>query len=225
MSKTKIQWKTHFIELFVVIIGISIAFALEGWSENRKNEELEINYLQSLKTDLLKDKTDMKIVLDSSDVLLRNMRETFQYLFNQSDINMFKRHHITSSYTAPYFYPKNGTYLSMVNSGDLNLIKDFNIKSDLADLYDVQYAEVERVDGIINNLVENMVYPFMIENVRFSSMRDGVEDIAALRSNKAINLMGSYMNFLMRRKEGYQKVSDERELLIRKIDEQLEKLQ
>lgn len=224
MSKTKIQWRTHFIELLVVIIGISIAFALEGWSDNRKNRELEVNYLQSLKTDLLKDKADMKAVLDSSDVLLRYMNETFQYLFSQSDIRMFKRHHITSSYTAPYFYPKNGTYLSMVNSGDLNLIKDFDIKSDLADLYDVQYAEVERVDGIINNLVDNMVYPFMIENVRFSSMRDGVEDIAALRSNKAINLMGSYMNFLIRRKEGYQRVSDERELLIGKIDQQLEKL-
>jgi hypothetical protein len=224
MSKTKIQWRTHFIELLVVIIGISIAFALEGWSDNRKNRELEVNYLQSLKTDLLKDKADMKAVLDSSDVLLRYMNETFQYLFSQSDIRMFKRHHITSSYTAPYFYPKNGTYLSMVNSGDLNLIKDFDIKSDLADLYDVQYAEVERVDGIINNLVDNMVYPFMIENVRFSSMRDGVEDIAALRSNKAINLMGSYMNFLVRRKEGYQRVSDERELLIGKIDRQLEKL-
>lgn len=221
MSKNKIQWRTHFIELLVVIIGISIAFALEGWSEKSKNRQLEVNYLQSLKTDLLQDKADMQAVLDSSDVIWRYMGETFQYLFTDREVEVFKRHHVTSSYTAPYFYPKNGTYISLVNSGNLNLIKDFEIKSALANLYDVQYEEVARVDGVIKNLVDNMIYPYVIDNVRFSAMRDGVDDVSALKTNKAINLLGSYMNFLMTRKSGYQLVSDQREALIEKIDKQL----
>lgn len=225
MSKVKIKWKTHFIELLVVIIGISIAFALEGWSERNKNKTLEINYLQSLKTDLLQDKQEMTGVLDSSNVILTYMGETFQYLFTNRDIKDFKRHHITSSYTAPYFYPKNGTYLSLVNSGNLNLIRDFEIKSALADLYDVQYAEIERIDGVVKNLVDNMIYPYVIENVRFSSTRNGVEDVKALKTNKAINLMGSYMNFLKTRKSGYEEVSNKRRLLLQQIDEQLAKSQ
>ncbi|MCE7990564.1 MAG: hypothetical protein HEP71_01235 [Roseivirga sp.] len=224
MSKQKIQWRTHFIELLVVIIGISIAFALEGWSERRKNRELEINYLQSLKTDLLQDKTDMQVVLDSSDVILRYINETFVYLFSNRETEAFKRHHITSTYTAPYFYPKNGTYISLVNSGNLNLIRDFEIKSSLADLYDVQYEEIARVDGVIRNLVDNMIYPYVIENVKFSATRDGVDDVVALRENKAINLMGSYLNFLNTRKSGYLEVDQKRELLLEKIDQQISEL-
>lgn len=225
MSKTKIQWRTHFIELLVVIIGISIAFALEGWSDQRKNSQLEVNYLESLKTDLLQDRADMQGVLDSSDVILRNIEETFQFLFSNQDITVFKRHHVTSSYTAPYFYPKNGTYISLVNSGNLNLIKDFEIKSALANLYDVQYEEVGRVDGVIKNLVDNMIYPYIIENVRFSAMRDGVDEVSSLKTNKAINLLGSYRNFLVTRKSRYQSVSDQRGALIEKINKQLRELQ
>lgn len=225
MSKTKIQWRTHFIELLVVIIGISIAFALEGWSETSKNRQLEVNYLESLKTDLLQDRADMQGVLDSSDVILRNIEETFEFLFTNRDITVFKRHHVTSSYTAPYFYPKNGTYISLVNSGNLNLIKDFEIKSALANLYDVQYEEVGRVDGVIKNLVDNMIYPYVIENVRFSAMRDGVDEVSALKTNKAINLLGSYRNFLVTRKSRYQSVSDQRAALIEKINKQLGELQ
>ncbi len=225
MSKNKIQWRTHFIELLVVIIGISIAFALEGWSEKSKNKQLETNYLQSLKTDLLQDKDDMQVVIDSSDVITRYIGETFQYLFTNREVEVFKRHHVTSTYTAPYFYPKNGTYLSLVNSGNLNLIRNFEIKSSLADLYDVQYAEVARLDGVVKNLVDNMIYPYVIDNVRFSAMRDGVDDVSALKANKAVNLMGSYMNFLNTRKSGYLSVSEKREALIQKIDSELRMLQ
>lgn len=225
MSKNKIQWRTHFIELLVVIIGISIAFALEGWSEKSKNKQLEINYLQSLKTDLVQDKADMEAVMDSSRVIWTYVGETFQYLFTNRDVEAFKRHHVTSTYTAPYFYPKNGTYISLVNSGNLNLIRNFEIKSALADLYDVQYAEIARLDGVIRNLVDNMIYPYVIDNVRFSAMRDGVDDVSALRANKAINLMGSYMNFLRTREVGYESVSERREALIAQIDGELSKLE
>ncbi len=224
MSKNKIQWRTHFIELLVVIIGISIAFALEGWSEKSKNRQLEINYLQSLKTDLIQDREDMQVVMDSSRVIWIYVGETFQFLFTNRKVEVFKRHHVTSTYTAPYFYPKNGTYISLVNSGNLNLIRNFEIKSALADMYDVQYAEIARLDGVIRNLVDNMIYPYVIDNVRFSAQRDGVDDVSALRANKAINLMGSYMNFLRTREAGYALVSEKREALVARIDSELSKL-
>ena len=46
----------HLIELVVVVIGISIAFALNRWYENTKSEELEQKYMESLFDDLEKDK-------------------------------------------------------------------------------------------------------------------------------------------------------------------------
>ena len=69
-AKKKVEWRLHFIELLVVIIGISIAFTLEGWSSDRKQEKLQTNYLNSLKSDLEKDKEDFQSIIDSTNVIL-----------------------------------------------------------------------------------------------------------------------------------------------------------
>lgn len=50
--KQKIHWKNHFMELLVVVIGITIAFILENWRQERASSELEQKYLTSFKDDL-----------------------------------------------------------------------------------------------------------------------------------------------------------------------------
>jgi hypothetical protein len=50
--KYKIDWKNHLIELFVVFVGIKLAFMTEGWRENYKNLRLEKKYLESFRADL-----------------------------------------------------------------------------------------------------------------------------------------------------------------------------
>ncbi len=225
MSKQKISWRVYFIELLVVIIGITIAFALEGWSKANNDQKLEVSYLESIRSDLTKDKNDMADVLDSSEVITSYVSETFQFLYGNQNLELFKRHHITSTYTPPYFYANNGTYISLLNSGDLNLIRDFGLKSGLADLYNISYKEVERVDGVIRKLVDDLLYPYMIKHIKFSGSRDGIDDYAPLKQNEAINMLGSYFNFLGSRKEAYTKLRIEIDQILDKIEIQLKELQ
>ncbi len=225
MTKQKINWRHHFVELLVVIIGISIAFALDGWSERKKDDQLSVNYLRSLRSDLLKDKEDLLAVIDSSNVLMGHISETFQLTYSQARIESFKRHHITSAYTAPYFYPNNGSYESLVNSGNLNLLGDFELKTSLADLYNVRYKEIERVDGVIRTLVDDMIYPYMIKNIRFAYDRDGIVSNAPLKTNEATNLLGSYLNFLLRRRQSYSEIIADFDGLVNKIDQTIMSLE
>ena len=125
MANQKTPWKNHFIELIVVIIGITIAFTLEGWSASKKERRLEANYINSIKSDLQKDKLDLEFIVDSTDVVLRHVREVFQFVYQNEPVESYRYHHATSGYAAAHFYPKNGTYTSIVNSGDLGLITDF----------------------------------------------------------------------------------------------------
>ena len=224
MSKQKISWRNHLIELIVVIVGITIAFTLDGWSEERDERALEVEYLNSLKSDLLNDQNDMEIVLDSSQEISRIIVETFQLIYTNADVNNFKIYHITSTYTAPYFYPNNGTYFSLVNSGDLNILGDFELKTGLTQLYNVQLKELERVDVFIKDLVRDLIYPYMLKNITFDARGEGIVDAKPLKVNESINMLGSYMNFLGARRKVYSDIMNQFDQLISKIDEQLVRL-
>lgn len=226
MAKQRISWSTHFIELLVVIIGISIAFALEGWSERKKAKKLEISYLQSLKTDLEKDVISLQEVMDSSQVITNYVFEVFTHIYRQSHDSVYRRHHVTSNYTTPYFSSQHGTYTTLVNSGTINLIEDFALKAALTELYNIQYAQLETLDNKIRKLVDDMIYPYMIQNIRFAADRDGIVSAAPLKTNEAINLMGSYVNFMrITRAQVYTEAKQHCDVLVQKIDEQLKKLE
>ena len=223
MSKKKgIDWKTHFIELLVVIIGISIAFALEGWASDRKEQKLETNYLNSLKADLEKDKADLQAIIDSTNVIIRHTGEVFQFIYSRQPHTVYRRHHITSGYLASYFYPKNGTYVSLINSGDISVVRSFELKAALSDLYNIDYKEVARIDNVIRNLVDNTIQPFVIDNIQFSLDRDGIEDDAPLKQNKVTNMLGSLFNLLKARQITYNKIIVKCDELITKVDKALE---
>ena len=216
-QKNKINWRVHFTELLVVIIGISIAFALEGWSGDRKQKRLETNYLNSLKADLVKDKEDLQAAIDSTRILLGHVGEMFGFIYQNSPAESYRRHHITSSYLPPYFYPQNGTYVSLNNSGDISVVQSFELKAALSDLYNVQYREVEQLDNVVRNLVDNMIQPYMIDHIKFAFTRDGIDDAAPLKETKAINMLGSYFNILSQRQTTYAEMMSKCDSLIAKV--------
>ena len=217
-KKRGIDFKTHFIELFVVIIGISIAFALEGWSSNRKERRLETNYLNSLKADLVKDKEDLQVIMDSTNTILRHTGDLFRLVYANLPDSLYRRHHITSGYLASYFYPKNGTYVSLINSGDISVVKSFELKAALSDLYNIEYMEIARIDNVIRNLVDNTIQPYMIDEIRFSFDRDGIADASPLKANKAINMMGSLFNLLSARQNTYKEMIAKCDELILQVE-------
>ena len=217
-QKNKLNWRLHIIELLVVIIGISIAFALEGWSGNRKQQKLQANYLNSLKVDLEKDKEDLQTIIDSTNVLLGHVGEMFGFIYTNKPADVYRRHHITSSYLPTYFYPQNGTYVSLNNSGDINVVQDFELKAAMSDHYNVQYRELEQLDAVVKNLVDNMIQPYMINEIKFSFTRDGIEDVAPLKETKAINMLGSYFNILSARQEAYAEMIQKCDALITRVD-------
>src|SRR5258706_8174991 len=48
----KEMWPAYLVEIFVIILGISITLALEQWRDNRKENHLEKIYLKNLLADI-----------------------------------------------------------------------------------------------------------------------------------------------------------------------------
>lgn len=66
----KIPWLNHFIELVVVFIGITAAFALNSWWENHKQAQAERMYLNDFSQDLLSDAESLQTIIPSNEAKL-----------------------------------------------------------------------------------------------------------------------------------------------------------
>lgn len=79
-----IQWADKLIDLLVVIVGITIAFSLNNWNNNRRDNKLKTTYLSSLHNDLKKDSANLASA--HSEILKeQNLLDTLFYLVSQED--------------------------------------------------------------------------------------------------------------------------------------------
>lgn len=197
-----INWKNHLVELVVVIIGISIAFSLNNWAQANKSRQEEQDYITSIIIDLDDDIQQMQDIIDSSEILRTRSMELFQYLYGHPDpLSAITHEHMTAYYRVSYFQPNQSTYSALINSGELDLIRNFELRSNISALYTDHYEEVSGADAFVHKLVDDNLYPYIIENVKFS--RTGVEELAPLKTTHFTNLSGSFYNMLNTRSTIY----------------------
>ena len=117
-----------FGEILIVIIGISLAFAMNKWGEERSNKAQREQYLKSLRQDIEEDKAllqqnliEINKKLDACSIIIPAL--------NTNDPQ--KNNKLKGLYSIPQltnFTPKDFTYQALVNSGDLKLIDDLSLK-------------------------------------------------------------------------------------------------
>lgn len=151
-----LNWRDLLKELFIVVTGILIAFALNNWAQNRSNHSLLQDYRISLQADLAADTVEMT---ENLNALRKNMA------FQQSLMPHFYRElpgrdTIAASFFKrsifPYFNAQDATVNTLINTGDLKLIKSFELKKALLDHYDkyeLLYQENERAESFVRDYV------------------------------------------------------------------------
>ncbi|MGB0176034.1 MAG: DUF6090 family protein [Owenweeksia sp.] len=143
----RINWRYAIGELLIVIIGITVAFALNNWAGNIKDRDLEKAYLQSIKTDLQSDiqQLDSNIAeLNRRMGYLQKLRPHLYTKLSNRDTMALKMFAVTDPVG---FHPQENTIQSMQFSGDLKLIKDLDLKNDIIahySVYDKVEIEIER---------------------------------------------------------------------------------
>ncbi|NRB46122.1 MAG: hypothetical protein HRU41_00505 [Saprospiraceae bacterium] len=157
----KINWRYAIGEVIIVIIGISIAFALNNWAESNQARKVEALYLKNLEKDLSND-------LDS---LNKNL-----YLLGQNleDINQLRPHlgrqipgrdtvfgKVFRVAETVAFIPEDATYHTLINSGDFKLISDFDLKSAIEKHYR-EYLHMQRAYDRRDNFSKNYMADFFV---------------------------------------------------------------
>lgn len=186
-------WKRYLIELLVVFLGVTTAFALDSWAKNRDLDKQARQYLQGFHNDLQNDEDQLLLLIEQFSRNEARMKRL---------INMMQKNEIDSDSLGIYmmhmnslakFAPNISTYASMTNSGSLSLIDDFDLRRRLIAYYQ-RYEQAKLVDEVGMNYVNKYIFPFMFKNVEMYKAE--FADPAVVKTLEFRNIVSGY-TFLM----------------------------
>jgi len=169
----KINWQYALGEIIIVMVGISLAFALNNWNENRKEQNEKKLYLQSLVIDIEKEIEHLsqndsliKLKLSNINTILELLSKEGKEKFNAA-FKVFEVANIVS------FYPENVTYLTMINSGDIQLIKDFDLRRKIETHYNQQHRLTKENYERILIINKQYLGDFFVNEIDYAAFNKG----------------------------------------------------
>ncbi len=155
-------------EIFLVVIGILIALQINTWSENRKNRQIEKDYLNGILRNLDEDIISYKDNIEQ-DTLILNYMTVLQKAFTDENIRsdkvlMNKVILLTISYNQ--FSSSRTVFEDMVSSGKINLIKADTLRQALTNYY--QFVDGEAAFDLNQEVTEWREHKMEMYNGRLS---------------------------------------------------------
>jgi len=150
-NKTGKYFKYAIGEIVLVVIGILIALSINNWNEGRKNENLEIEYLKGIKTNLNDDIVELERLF-KGDTTKFNAYTFLIRTFNSDNIASKKQEIISNIYAhigLSWFEGQNVVFEDMKSSGKLNLIQSDTIKYSVQKYY--RFFEEVVIQEKLNN--------------------------------------------------------------------------
>lgn len=179
-QRSKTSWLKLILELIVVFIGVSAGFLFDNYREDRSDRKLEGKYLESFYNDVLADSLEIHNMLLSSENNIEISGRTVRAM--QAGTVTLDSALAVLGLMATYnsLNMENATYESVVNSGNLGLIRDFEIRAKIVYYYR-SHEDMRYVEGVYNDYISNYILPYVSRKLDFISgqfVKDfSVEDI------------------------------------------------
>ena len=147
LETLKGKWAEYLLEIIVIVIGILGAIALNNWNDNRKEEEIEIQYLKRLSIDLKSDAAYFTYRIERANKLIDNTKKFVEESYNeQKKVEDFRSLISLIDFDSEQMTVQNTTYIELTNGGFLKIFKNKDLKTSLIELY----RHYEEVDEHIN---------------------------------------------------------------------------
>lgn len=163
MKRTNYQLKDYFIEFFIVLLGITIAFWLSNLGEEKKERQLEEVYLTDIANDLDKDIEDLTFAIYQNNKKYDKLIQGYKYYLEGgpkvSADSLVCYAQLIGNYF--HFQPNNYTYISLQQSGDFKIIKDPGLKKSLIELYKL-YELISLEQANVMDALDRNYFPVLM---------------------------------------------------------------
>ena len=226
-GKTSRYLKYAMGEIVLVVIGILIALQINNWNQQRLDLYKETNLLKALKTDFSETKNRLEETMALQQKVVQYSQTTLTYY----ETDLLLKHRDSIAIYLPYgalswwrAEPVTGTYDAMISTGNIELLRNENLKRYLA-AFDAEiksgFEDHEYSMDLLNNLtLEQSNYPINLssnvlrEQIGLSKITDTeildqnlIRDLERLKENKRFfGLMSSKLAMDMNRLERQEKM-------------------
>lgn len=184
----------YFLEFFIVILGICIAFWLGEQAEKAKENKLEKQYLTGLREDL---EADLGLIeylnlLHTSKTEIIQEAVTFLAGYDSRLSIDSIPYYVEAMTELDLFYPDDFTYGSLRQSGDFKLLKNHDLQKNLVQLYS-SYESIEKEQNDLKSALDNNFFPVYFKN--FNTANQKIVNRDYFRSSE----LASFMVFTLER--------------------------
>lgn len=149
----ELRWGQVLVELVLLIVGILIALAVNGWIEDRRDAQTERQYLEGIVRDLDRDLTVLKEFADYHQNQVADGVMAYRALRTEPDVKDKEGvaqavSRLMSRRTLRLSHP---TYSNLVGTGNARLIRNVELRDRIVGLYEANERWVAIIDR--NNLV------------------------------------------------------------------------
>lgn len=159
--------KYFIAELMILIIGISVSFALNEYWQQRREQRQEVVLLQSFKDNLINDST----ILSGGSDLMQTQIEAAQKLIGLSQDATFDDSVVINVVTLLSYIPFDAediTYQEMKSLGSTHIIQNDKLSKQIIGLYERSYENIDEWTGIDADHVKDKLITYTIEKLPFS---------------------------------------------------------
>jgi hypothetical protein len=206
-------------EIIIVVIGIIVALYLNNWNHERADNKLEIQYYQSVKNQLNEDLNTLVDVMDY------DQRHLDQFIYAKKLIFLNENNKLDTLGKIAVnmvrygdFRRKSNIYQTLVNSGEIIIIKNKKIKEKLEEL-EQSYMYINRLEENHETIVYSQIIPDLRQVIRLDPLK--VEDPGTFFSYKFYNYFDILIILMAEKMETYKLAKNEIVSIIDLIDQEL----
>jgi len=163
-GKTGKYFKYAIGEIILVVIGILIALQINNWNEHRKENKLEQDYYCKLLEDAQQDLVQVKYQIINTNKRIAASNNVIQMLQSENpklDTLMSETLKALSLITYT-IRPNNAAFEDLKSSGNLNVLKDNDVKTKVIDYYSMLEGMIDvmniNADGAVDIFFEKKDY-------------------------------------------------------------------
>jgi hypothetical protein len=207
-------------EILLVMIGISLAFQVSNWDNNRIKKNAENQYYQSVRAQIADDKENIRGQKDYNNHYMTEYIYANKIIENNDRSKLDTLGHIIRNLLRYSDFDKQGNiYETMVNSGQINLLKNYKIVNGVRELEEM-YIYINRMENIHYDAMMNYTGPVIKSVLKFST--EEIEKPDDVFTYEFQNLIIILLQVMEEKDRTYDQAINEIDLISKLIDEELE---